>query len=379
MKCHRYSAYSELPERCHDLIAETSSSNLFLSDLWFRNLIDFGLEQNASLEIFEVENPSLNQTLALLFLRSPAGQNGSRFGHFGNEQRSLASMTNFQTSFYSPVVSDKTGDLNAVVSVFAAEIAEPDTGLWYVIDFNLMDQEGPVYQALSKSLGKAGYRCYSYFYKGNWFEAITSDTFSEYLAGRTSKNRKQIQNYKRKLRKLERSFDVSATVLTTVNDLEKIHAAYQSVYSASWKEDDYFPAFYPELINKCAANGSLRFLVISVDGKTVAFEFAVVTGLQCVFMRTAYDPQYRRDSIGSIAIMKMIEHVIDVDGVSEIDFGTDDDSYKGVWLSNRRERYGLVCFNENTFRGRILKYLFVTGRFKEVALEKVKSLIGFRR
>ena len=36
--------------------------------------------------------------------------------------------------------------------------------------------------------------------------------------------------------------------------------------------------------------------------------------------------------------MKLMRHVIDVDQVREVDFGSGDDAYKKDWMSDRRER-----------------------------------------
>jgi len=43
--------------------------------------------------------------------------------------------------------------------------------------------------------------------------------------------------------------------------------------------------------------------------------------------------------------------VIDVDKVVEVDFGSGDDPFKKDWMSNRRERWGLIAFNLRTVRG----------------------------
>ena len=125
-----------------------------------------------------------------------------------------------------------------------------------------------------------------------------------------------------------------------------------------------------------AKQGSLRFLCIYIDGKPAAFEFAIVTGSQCVMMRTSYIQDYQRESVGSVAIMLLIEHVIEKDGVNEIDFGTDDDSYKKTWVCQRRERYGLINFNRLTPQGVVYLWLFNWGKFVNNLKDKIKKTIG---
>jgi CelD/BcsL family acetyltransferase involved in cellulose biosynthesis len=68
-------------------------------------------------------------------------------------------------------------------------------------------------------------------------------------------------------------------------------------------------------------------------------------------MKTAYDPAFGKYSVGSIAIMKMMEHLLDVDHVREIDFGNDDDPYKKSWVTKRRIRWGITAFNPRSVTG----------------------------
>ena len=39
----------------------------------------------------------------------------------------------------------------------------------------------------------------------------------------------------------------------------------------------------------------------------------------------------------------LLEHVIDTDKVTDIDFLSGNDAYKKDWMSERRERFALVC------------------------------------
>jgi CelD/BcsL family acetyltransferase involved in cellulose biosynthesis len=46
-----------------------------------------------------------------------------------------------------------------------------------------------------------------------------------------------------------------------------------------------------------------------------------------------------------------MEHVIDRDKVSVVDYLTGDDGYKKDWMTHRRERWGIVAFNPRSLRG----------------------------
>lgn len=57
-----------------------------------------------------------------------------------------------------------------------------------------------------------------------------------------------------------------------------------------------------------------------------------------------------------------MKHVIQQGKVKEVDFLIGDDEYKKSWMSNRRERWGIIAFNKNSFIGLILLGKELLGR-----------------
>jgi CelD/BcsL family acetyltransferase involved in cellulose biosynthesis len=49
--------------------------------------------------------------------------------------------------------------------------------------------------------------------------------------------------------------------------------------------------------------------------------------------------------------MRVLEHLLDDERVTEIDLGVGDDPYKRLWASHRRQRFGLLAFDPRTWRG----------------------------
>jgi hypothetical protein len=47
----------------------------------------------------------------------------------------------------------------------------------------------------------------------------------------------------------------------------------------------------------------------------------------------------------------MLEHALDIDRVEEVDYLSGDDNYKANWMSDRRERWGIMVFNPKTVWG----------------------------
>jgi CelD/BcsL family acetyltransferase involved in cellulose biosynthesis len=57
-----------------------------------------------------------------------------------------------------------------------------------------------------------------------------------------------------------------------------------------------------------------------------------------------------------------MQHVIDIDGVTQVDYLTGDDAYKQDWMSHRRERWGMVAFNPRTLKGAVGILRHMAGR-----------------
>ncbi|MBK8121802.1 MAG: GNAT family N-acetyltransferase [Sulfuritalea sp.] len=67
--------------------------------------------------------------------------------------------------------------------------------------------------------------------------------------------------------------------------------------------------------------------------------------------KLAFDPACAAFSPGTLLTAHLMEHVIDHANVKEIDFLIGDDEYKKLWMSHRRERWGIVACNPQTVIG----------------------------
>ena len=107
----------------------------------------------------------------------------------------------------------------------------------------------------------------------------------------------------------------------------------------------------PGLLRTTAGKGMLRFGLARLDGQPVAVQAWIVGHGRAEIYKLAYDEQYKSFAPGTLLTAMMMEHVIEVDGVSEVDYLIGDDPYKETWMSERRERWGIVAYNLRTPMG----------------------------
>jgi len=123
------------------------------------------------------------------------------------------------------------------------------------------------------------------------------------------------------------------------------------VYSASWKIPEPYPEFIPALIRHLAESGALRMGIAWLGGRPIAAQLWILTGNKASIYKVAYHEAYAAYSPGTVLTAHMLQHVIDHDKVVEVDFLIGDDEYKKMWMSDRRERWGIVAYNPRRLLG----------------------------
>jgi CelD/BcsL family acetyltransferase involved in cellulose biosynthesis len=71
-----------------------------------------------------------------------------------------------------------------------------------------------------------------------------------------------------------------------------------------------------------------------------------------------------------------MRHVIEQDRVEEVDFLIGDDEYKKIWMSDRRERWGIVAYNPRTLWGAALALREIAARSAKSLRTRAKSLLA---
>jgi hypothetical protein len=346
----RLDDFATISHGYQSLFDQSEATNFDLGLDWFRHLATTAMNSSAEVFLYVALDVTTGQTIAALPVR------------WDRAEKRLFSLTNYYTSLYAPIVQiDIAG--HALDALFKAILKE-DT--YPSITLSPMAFEQPLYATTIRSLRKAGWLAFGYFCFGNWFLPIDGRSYDQYFQGlpsplRNTINRKNKQFFGHAGGRLE--------IITGGDSIEPAIEAYNHIYHSSWKKPEPFPDFIPGLIRLYASKGQLRLGVAYINEQPAAAQIWIVNHGRAAIYKLAYDANYASFSVGSILTNHLMQHVIDVDRVSEIDYLIGDEPYKRDWMSHRRERWGIVAYNPRTFRG-------ATGAANEICRRAVKTVYG---
>jgi len=126
-------------------------------------------------------------------------------------------------------------------------------------------------------------------------------------------------------------------------------AAYEHIYAASWKPEEGDPALLRAFAESESARGTFRMGLARIDGAAVAAQYWTVEDGTAFIHKLAHVEDSLKASPGTLLSAALFRHVITVDGVRRIDFGTGNDAYKRDWMNRHEPLWRLEGFN----RGRI--------------------------
>lgn len=326
----------ELPADAVALMDKAEGQRVEFGADWYANLTDtvYARETDKSEVRFHVLRRQ-GRVLAVLPTVAQSGTLG----------REISALSNFYTAIYSPALADdvEAGDLLPLTRALRKGSARAAA-----YRFSPMDPESREFAVLRRALTFAGLSTHSYFAFGNWYEPVQQD-WATYLKHRSSKMRNTIK-------RMGKRFQQEGGTLEIVQGGDRLEIAieaFQSVYAHSWKNSEPYPDFVPGLVRLCARRGWLRLGIAWLDGVPTAAQVWIVSGQRANIVKVAYDERYKALTSGTLVTALLMEHALDVDQVKEVDYLIGDDPYKATWMSERRERHGLVAYDPLTLRGLI--------------------------
>jgi Acetyltransferase (GNAT) domain len=371
LKVRVYVRLDDLPCEYDQFFEQMAAQSFFFSRPWFDNLARTTLENNTRLRLYAVESETPDLTpKALLITTTPAAQNGARIRGWWVRSSSLAGFTNYLSHTHTLLLPEPTADTAVLIQKIISVIMH-ERPCWNLIDLNLFDPDSRIFAQAVSACRNANMMVATYYYAGNRCEDTSHLEFDRYLNNRSKIVKKSLKQVKR----LEKNHTVRFEMITNLQDAERAISTFDLVYRKSWKEEDYFKDFTPGVIRTCAAQDVMRIGILYVDDQPVAADFAIVTAGTAVGMKAAYDSEFAKYSVGSILHLYTIKYFIEKDHVMRVSFGLFDDPYKRLWCSQRRELWGVVAFNTETFWGKCGFVCYSIERLAEKCKQYLKPLL----
>jgi hypothetical protein len=350
-----YETLEALPSSYSPLFDEAAADSFYLSRQWFRTLLATTANDGDRIRIYGIEDLGAAEAVLIARVPRPEGR---------MEMRALAGFSTVYSPLFS-VVSRPAANVAAMASALATALAGER---WDGVHLKALDPAAPAFACLEQSLRVRGLIVQPYFGFGNWFEPTAGLSFAEYLARRPAA---LINTYRRKEKKLGSKRDgVRFALYSDPAEADEGISAYERVYANSWKTPEPYPGFMPALIRAAARMGALRLGVVWIHDEPVAAQTWITWQGRSTIFKLAHDQRFDALSVGSVLTMWMMRHALDVDHVSEVDFGVGDDPYKRTWLAHRRERWGLLALNPRTAKGLFGIVRHVAGRPAKRALSR---------
>lgn len=313
--CHQN--WTQLPNGANALFAEAEKHSIFFSRLWFETLASAALEREQTLLLACVQDG--DKVLAILPLKQ-----------IGESLYALTS--SYYSSLYTILLVENAPP--TILECLAQGLLQSP---FQSLCLEPIAEDDPVMQQLQNSMAAYGATSHRYFCFYNWVHPLLGQSFAEYMAKRPAKVCHTIARKQRKLAR-EREYEIQ---LFQQDNLQQGLADYHAIYQASWKAQQALVDFINQLVVVLSASGYLRFAVLYIEEQPAAAQIWFVVHRKASIFRLAYDEAWKTYSPGSILTQYLMQHVIDIDQVTEIDFLTGNESYKQDWMTERRERWGL--------------------------------------
>lgn len=237
----------------------------------------------------------------------------------------LQALSNWYTFRYRPVISPEAEGA-ALLEALARSLS---ARAHRITLSGLPDEDGSA-SLIQQAFRRAGWIALRAFCDTNHVLAVRGRSYDAYLSTRPGKLRTTL---KRKSGKVE-------TEILTQFDAA-VWADYEAIYRQSWKPEEGSPAFLRDFAEAEGAAGRLRLGIARADGDAIAAQMWTVEGNTAFIHKLAHTEASRPLSPGSVLSAALFRHVIDVDRVDEVDFGTGNDGYKRDWMEEVRLRYRL--------------------------------------
>ena len=245
------------------------------------------------------------------------------------EDHRLAALSNWYTFRFRPILSGDANLLGALAKALAHHASR-------ITLTGVPDEDGSA-RCLESAFRSAGWLVRREPCDINHVLPVNARPYESYIASRPGKLRTTLKR---------KSGKVDARVLTHFDP--DAWAQYEAIYAQSWKPEEGSPAFLRRFAEAEGRAGRLRLGVAypadAPESPAIAAQMWTVEGGTAFIHKLAHRESAKPLSPGSVLSAALFRHVIDVDKVNLVDFGTGDDPYKRDWMEAQRLRYRLDMF-----------------------------------
>lgn len=238
-----------------------------------------------------------------------------------------ASLSNWYSFHWRPVFSRAEDEVTRRALLIAC--AKQAAKHAHRLHFTPVPGEDGMADRIADTFAQAGWIAHASPCDSNHVLHVNGRSFDEYWASRPGVLRSTVK------RKGKKGI-VSIRIESAFSD--ESWADYEHVYARSWKPREGHPDFLRDLAWRESEAGCLRLGLAYIDGAPVAAQFWTVEHGEALIHKLAHDDAAKAASPGSLLSAALFQHVIDVDRVRLIDFGTGDDGYKRDWMDGVRPR-----------------------------------------
>ena len=250
------------------------------------------------------------------------------------DNTTLSSLTTPYTSLWHPILAPNlpTKTLERIGQLFAQACRQSP-----VTRLDCLDPDNPALASLITGIRSAGLYPLTFDHFANWHAQTT--TWDAYLSTRPGQLR---QTIRRRTRRLMQTQSATFTLVANQENLGQAIEDYETIYAASWKQPEPHPNFNATLIKHAATDKTLRLGLLHLDNKPIAAQLWLVHTSWAGLLKLAHDESQKSQAPGTVLTALMIEHILNNDQTTDLDFGRGDDDYKHLWTTHRRQRTGLL-------------------------------------
>ncbi len=215
------------------------------------------------------------------------------------------------------------------------------------LQFRFVDAETLAATNLLAGASAAGYRTLQRTLESSPYVQIDGDweTYQVRLDG------KMLRELRRRRRKLQGSGQLELTVEDGTARLEELLDEGFGIEAAAWKgrnhtaiiSDARTEGFYRDVARWASGRGSLRLAFLSLDGRPLAFDFAIEEDGRHYLLKTGYDPAYRALAPAMLLRHEMIGRAFAL-GLRSYEFGGASEDWKLKWTDKVRDRLLFQAF-----------------------------------